>query len=148
MPKSLILLLGLLCSVQAQAFPCFLTLVKDRCWANYSVSVVATNPGTDKQVVTASVLQGKSWDRQKFDCQPSEGIVFNATFTPVFWASDTGKVYPSKRNWYLPEAIKKGDTAWNLTICYPSEFSGVPLPPDASGNCGCNTDEIPAIKPQ
>ncbi len=148
MPKMLMMLLGLCFSVQVQAFPCFLTLVKDSCWTNYNLMVSVINGNTGKLVTAASVPQGTSWARQPFDCQPAEGLSFTATFTPAFWESDSGKIYAAKHDWFLPKAIVKGDTAWNITMCYPRDFSEVPLPPDAGGNCKCNTDIIPPIKPQ
>lgn len=148
MLKLLMMLIGLALSLRLQAFPCFLTLVKDSCWTNYNLSVVVTNVNNEKAMFTVSIPEGQSWSRQKFECQPKDGLSFSATFTPVFWESDADKVYPSQHNWSFPEAIAKGDTAWNMTICYPNEFSGVPLPPDAGGNCKCNTDTIPIIKPQ
>lgn len=148
MLKILMMLCGVCLSVQVQAFPCFLTLVKDSCWTNYDLTVIVTDRSTEKQVMTIAVPQGQSWSRQKFECQPKEGLRFSASFTPVFWESDTGKTYPSRHDWTFPAAIAAGDTAWNMTICYPSEFSGVPFPPDAGGNCKCNTAIIPQVKPQ
>lgn len=148
MQRLLILLLGVGFTVQVQAFPCFLTMVKDSCWGDYNVTVVATDGSTGKQITTVVVPQGQSWSRVQFDCQPAEAISFIATFTPVIWESDKGKSYAAQRQWTLPEVIKQGDTAWNITMCYPAEFSEVPLPPTANNNCKCNTDDIPAVKPQ
>lgn len=148
MIKILIALLCVCFSISVQAFPCFLTLVKDNCWTNYNVSVGATNATTGKLITTVTVLQGKSWTRQAFDCEPAEAISFVASFSPVFWENDVGKTYAALRDWRLPEAIATGDTAWNITLCYPGQFSEVPLPPDASGTCACKTDDIPPIPPQ
>ena len=148
MSKLLIALFSICLAVQAQAFPCFFTLVKDSCWTNYNLSVIVRNASTGKSITTVTVPQGKSWAREQFDCQPAEQISFSATFTPVFWEADIGKIYPSRHDWSLPEAVTAGDTAWNLNICYPSEFAEVPLPPEASSHCGCKTDNIPPVKPQ
>ena len=148
MPKLLMMLFGLCFTVHVHAFPCFVTFVKDSCWTNYDVTVIATNTSNSKLVMTVPILQGKSWNRQQYDCQPKDGLSFSSTFTPVIWENEAGKTYPSRRNWNFPEAIAKGDTAWNMTICYPRDFAGVPLPPDASGNCKCDTDVIPPVKPQ
>ena len=148
MRQIVFMLMGLCVSFQSQAFPCFLTLVKDSCWTNYNVSVVVLNATTGEPINTILVPQGKSWDRLQFDCQPGLQVSFSATFTPIFWANDAGKTYSSQRNWSFPASIAKGDTAWNVTLCYPSEFAGVPLPPDAGSHCSCNTDSIPPVKPQ
>ena len=148
MHKTLILLQGMLFAMQAQAFPCFITMVKDSCWTDYNLTVVVTDPATEKALATVNVVQGTSWARAKFDCQPKESLSMQASFTPVFWETDTGKTYAARRNWSLPETIKKGDTAWNITVCYPKEFAEVPFPPNVGGNCNCDTDTIPPIKPQ
>ena len=148
MLKLIVMVLGWVLSMQLHAFPCFLTMVKDSCWANYSVTVDVLNAGTGKPITTIIIPQGKSWTRQQFSCEPKDVMSLKATFTPVFWENDATKIYPSKRDWSLPETIAKGDTAWSITMCYPADFSEVPLPPDANGHCICNTQEIPPVKPQ
>lgn len=148
MRKILTILLSAGISLSAHAIPCFLTMVKDSCWTNYNLSVKVTDASTGKQITTVTVPQGKSWAREEFDCRPAETLSLVATFAPVFWADDEGKTYAAQHNWKLPETVTKGDTAWNITMCYPKEFSEVPLPPEASGNCQCITDNIPPVKPQ
>lgn len=148
MRRVLMILLGIGVTMQSQAFPCFLTLVKDNCWTNYDVTVTVTNASAAKTVVTITAGKGKAWERQKFDCQPAEALSLQAVFTPVFWEADLGKVYPARHDWLLPEAVSKGDTAWNIPVCYPADFSEVPMPPNISGNCICNMKDIPAVKPQ
>ncbi len=144
-------LLGLLWGVfstQLYAFPCFVTLVKNTCWTDYNVTINVTNADTTAPILSATIPQGQSWVRKKFDCQPREALSFSATFTPVIWQNEAKKIYPGGHNWFLPEAVMKDVTAWNLTICFPKEFSEVPLPPTALNNCECKTDDIPPIKPQ
>lgn len=142
------LLLGTGFSLQIQAFPCFLTMVKDNCWTNYDVTVAVTNAATGKLITTIVVPKGQSWTRQSFACQPADTLSLSAMFTPVFWENDKGKTYPAQHNWTFPQAIAPGDTAWNINVCYSAEFSEVPLPPDAAGNCKCDMDGIPPVKPQ
>ena len=134
MHRLLMLLVSACFAMQAQAFPCFLTMVKDSCWSDYNVTIAAMDATTGKQITSVLIPQGKSWTRVQF--------------TPVFWENDKGKSYAGQRQWTLPEAIKEGDTAWNITMCYPAQFSQVPLPPGANSNCKCNMDEIPPVKPQ
>ena len=148
MHRLLIPLIGVCFTIQAQAFPCFLTMVKDSCWTDYNVTIVAADATTGKQITSVLIPQGQSWTRVQFNCQPKDSIEFVATFTPVFWENDKGKSYAGQRQWTLPEAIKAGDTAWNIPMCYPTQFSQVPLPPGADNNCKCNMEEIPLIKPQ
>ncbi len=147
MTKFIALLLGCFMFFQAHAFQCFLTLVKDSCWTNYNVNVVITNASTGKAITDVNVYLGKSWNRVQFECQPGETLSFSASFTPVFWQSDQGKVYPGFHDWTLPLKPAKGETAWNITLCYPEQFSEVPLPPTAGNSCKCNKEDIPPPKP-
>ena len=146
--NKILLLLGVGFSFQVQSFPCFVTLVKDSCWKNYNVEIAVTNGSANKLITKVSIPKGKSWARQQFACQPADILLLSATFTPVFWENDTKKTYVAKREWKLPTAVKKGDTAWNITTCYPAQFAEVPFPPDADGHCKCNMDELPPIQPQ
>ena len=148
MLRVIMLLLGLCLSLNALAFPCFLTMIKDSCWTNYSLTVSLTDGSTGKVVTTVVVPPGESWARQPFACRPAESLSLKATFTPTIWASDEGRIYSALQDWKLPEAVTKGDTAWNLTVCYPAEFAEVPLPPEAHGKCQCIRDNIPPVKPQ
>lgn len=148
MHKLFTILAGIGLVAQVHAFPCFITMVKDNCWTNYNLNVVVTNPTTGKTVTTVSVPQGTAWARQQFNCQPADVLAFTATFDPVFWQNDVGKTYAAQHEWTLPKNITKGETAWNITVCYPAEFSEVPMPPEAGSNCVCNTKDIPPVPPQ
>lgn len=143
LPTILSMALGF--STQASAFTCFLTLLKDSCWTDYDITVNMGNAVTGKPVLTLSVPKGKSFSRQEFTCQAGEVFNYTATFSPIFWESDKGKIFKGKRTWSLPNSIKKGDTAWNITICYPDEFSEIPLPPTANSNCQCSSQNLPPV---
>ena len=93
-----------------------------------------------------SVPAGKSWDRKTFECTPEENLIYIARFSPVFWESDKGKTYQGLRNWFLPGTINPGDRAWTIPVCYPADFSQVPLPPKRDNNCKCDFSVIPDIK--
>ena len=148
MLRVIMLLLGVVTSIDALAFPCFITMVKASCWADYTVTVSVTKPGSDKKVATIVIPIGKSWIRQAFSCEPADTLSLKATFTPTIWESDEGRIYSASRDWRLPQAVVKGDTAWNIPVCFPNAFSEVPVPPNASGDCGCVYDDIPPVKPQ
>ena len=143
LPAILSMALGF--SSQVSAFTCFLTLVKDSCWTDYDVTVNMGDATTGKPVLTLSVPKGKSFSRQEFTCNAGQVFNYKASFSPIFWQADKGKIFPGKRTWSLPDTIKKGDTAWNITICYPSEFSEIPLPPTATANCKCDTQNLPPV---
>lgn len=132
-------------SSQVSALDCFLTVVKDSCWTDFDVNVKMTNADEGKQILSITVPKGKSWSREKFTCDAGESLSYMATFSPVFWAADKGKQYPGIKFWKLPEQMKAGDTAWNITVCYPEQFSEVPLPPSARGTCKCDARNIPAV---
>lgn len=130
----------------ASAFQCYLTLMKDSCWTNYNVTVTVTDTKTNQVLTTVIVAQGSQWYRQSFTCQPGQNLMFQATFLPVFWQSDQGRVFSGSHYWQLPAAVQGNDTAWNVPLCYPADFSEVPLPPDATGNCQCSTKGIPPLE--
>jgi hypothetical protein len=148
MHRFLLLFFATFFTIKTQAFPCFITLVKDSCWTDYNVTVNIEGKGASKSRVSVTVLKGASWSRQQFDCQPAEELFLSATFTPVFWQADLGQIYLARRDFLLPKAIVKGDTAWNIPICYPADFSGVPLPPKVGGDCRCLMDTVPPVPPQ
>ena len=134
-------------SLQAYSFPCYITLVKDSCWTNYNVTVNILGP-TNAPLATVTAPKGKVWDRVPFVCSPGESLSFNATFTPSFGEQEVGKIYPARHSWRLPVTIGKEDTAWNITLCYPTEFASVPLPPNVPGPCVCNKESITPIQPK
>lgn len=140
-----ILSIAVIFSSEASAFTCFLTLAKDSCWTEYDVKVDVIDILTNKTVISAIAPTGKSWNRQEFACQPGQTFKYIATFSPIFWESDKGKQYSGTRTWTLPKEIKKGDTAWNITVCYPEQFAEVPFPPTAKGNCVCDARKIPPV---
>lgn len=133
---------------QVQAFPCYITMVKDKCWIDYDVSVNVVDVMTEKLITTMLIPTGKSWERFEFSCNEKQTVLFKATFSPVIWEADEDKAYFGKRYWSFPEEIKKDQTAWNMTICYPEHFAGTPSPANVSGGCGCETSNIPALKPR
>lgn len=136
--------LGLVVSAPIWSFTCYYTLAKDSCWTNYNVSVEVQDASTLKSLLTLDVPAGKQWGRGSFECNPMQSLVYIAQFSPVFWQNDKGKTYSALRNWVLPQKINPGELAWTIPVCYPADFSQVPLPPDAKGNCKCDFTNIPA----
>lgn len=143
--RVLFLSLGLLFTTPLWSFTCYFTLAKDSCWSNYNVSVDVMDDNAGKVLTTVNVPAGTQWVREKFTCQPAQKLMYRARFTPVFWQNDVGKTYSADRFWFMPGTINPGDTAWNLPVCFPANFSEVPLPPDAKGNCKCDFSIIPDI---
>ncbi|CAM2975358.1 hypothetical protein [Legionella worsleiensis] len=129
------------------SFKCYYTLVKDSCWTNYEVSVDVMDSAKQDKIFTITVPKGESWGRVEFSCTPAQSLMYFSRYSPVFWESEKGKVYPAIRSWSLPGTINPGDEAWTLNICFSADFSQIPLPPDAKGNCKCDMSAIPAPKP-
>ncbi|RUR13270.1 hypothetical protein [Legionella sp. km772] len=145
---SLVVFVSLLLSTTSWSFTCYMTLAKDNCWQDYNVSVDIINSSTGGIITTVNIPKGESWARQTFDCEVSEKLMYIARFSPVFWQKDIGKTYPAQRFWSLPAQINPGDSAWNVSVCYPADFSLVPTPPQATNNCQCDFTVIPAIPPK
>lgn len=145
---SLVVLISLLLSTPSWSFTCYMTMAKDNCWQDYTVSVDIINARTNVKILNVSIPKGEAWVRQTFDCQPGDKLMYNASFFPVFWQKDEGKTYPAQRFWSLPEQINPGDSAWNISVCFPSDFSLVPMPPQATGDCACDFAAIPVIPPK
>lgn len=131
----------------AAAYTCFFNFVKDSCWTDYDVTVDVTNAATSKKLFSLSVPKGQSWARKQFSCDAAESFNYSASFSPVFWQSDEGKHFSGKRTWTLPQTMTKGDTAWVITVCFPEQFSEVPLPPTANSKCVCDIQSIPPVIP-
>lgn len=133
-------------SLPSWAFKCYFTLVKDSCWTNYKVQVRVIDATINKDITEITLPKGKTWSRVAFECQPSMKLMFAATYTPVFWESHKGRSYFAKQYLTLPAQIDDNTVALNVPICFTSDFSGVPLPPDVDGNCRCDTSDIPALE--
>jgi hypothetical protein len=140
-------LFGLIVSSPIWSFNCYFTLAKDNCWLKYNVTVEVMDALTTKVVTTISIPSGQPWARQAFTCQAAQKFMYHAQFTPVIWESEKGKVYSAKEFWSLPEEIKPGDKAWNVSVCYPKNFAEVPMPPEATNHCTCDFTSIPVIGP-
>lgn len=149
MLRAFCLMVMMFSGIPAYAFTCYLTVVKDNCWENYNVTVSAEDvKGDHPQLVTVIVPEGSLWARQKFNCQPGQSLRFNARYTPIFWESERGKVHYLKHYWNLPKEVKAGESAWNITLCFPKQFSQVPLPPEATSSCKCDLKNVPPVPPQ
>jgi hypothetical protein len=144
-----ILLFFFLCWMHpAFAITCYMTIAKDSCWTKYDVEIDVIDSTADTLLTTVKIPKGQQWTRQTFPCKPAQKMAYVARFSPVFWQTDAGKSYSALRSWGLPETIHPGDTAWNVSVCYPADFAMVPFPPEGTGKCACDFTNIPEIKPQ
>lgn len=138
-------LTGFLVLPQGNAFTCFATIAKDNCWSTYTVVVQVIDASNDAVVTTVTVPAGKPWAREQFTCQPEQKLRFSAEFSPLIWEQDAGKSYDGQHYWFLPQAINPGEGAWNISVCFPGQFSEVPMPPQATANCACDMATVPPV---
>ena len=122
-----------------------MTVAKENCWSNYEVNITVVDLDTRKDVTHFSIPKGKPWVRQAFSCQPHQKLMYYATFKPEIWRDDAGKSYRAQRFWGLPTLINPAEKAWELKVCYASDFAETPLPPESGGHCQCDFSGIPAV---
>ena len=130
----------------AKEVPCYVTLIKNSCWTNYVIDVTLTNLQSKKIVATMKSPKGKQWTRESFKCELGTVLQYSATYSPVYWRSDKGKVFYSNKYWTLPDTLAANEKALSITICFPDQFIGAPMPPDAVGQCRCDKTIAPQIK--
>lgn len=140
-------LIGLSFTMTSWSMTCELTLAKDSCWTKYNVTVNILDPEAQKNLGSIAIPAGQQWSKTRFTCNPGEKLIFSAGFSPQFWENDPDRTYMAAHYWSLPEKINTDETAWTMSLCYPQDFSLVPYPPDAKGNCACDFSKIPATVP-
>jgi len=141
-------LLCFLISTSSHAVTCYITMVKDSCWKDYNLTVSVKDAGSGDEITSILVAEGDAWGRQQFECNPGQTLALEAQFSPVFWSGEEDKKFPAQRYWKLPAEMENGITGWNVTVCYPKWFANVPVPPNATSNCKCDTDSIPPVEPR
>ncbi|OGV27949.1 MAG: hypothetical protein A3E88_06940 [Legionellales bacterium RIFCSPHIGHO2_12_FULL_35_11] len=140
------ILLFFIFSSPVSAVTCYITIVKASCWNNYNLEVTVRDANTLKKIADVNVYQSSLWIRQEFPCQPGLTLSLEATFNPVFWSSDDGRVFKATKFWKLPDTATGNTIGWNLTVCFPEWFSDVPIPPEDSGKCVCDISKIPEMQ--
>ena len=118
------------------AFTCYVTLMKGDCWKNYDVTIDVKNNTSEETITIDTLKKDNMWLRKKFECKPAQSLGFRATFKPKIWKNSTDKDYRRKSFIYLPKTIEQGASAWEVPVCFSSDFTEVPIPPEATGNCG------------
>ncbi|MCC5791104.1 MAG: hypothetical protein JJT82_00640 [Legionellaceae bacterium] len=146
--KLLSLIMGLMMSslAIADSEDCYITLIKDNCWLNYTVAVTVIDQDSKKTVSSITAEKGKAWAREKFKCTPGTTISYIATFSPVFWTADADKKYYSITYWHINPLLETAQVAQGVNLCFPRDFRNVPLPPDATAACRCEPSLVPPIK--
>ena len=135
---------GIFCT-QVEAFTCYVTLAKDSCWVDYAVSMNVKDTATGTVLTTVAIAYNQTWGRQSFTCQPGQTLSFAAQYSPSIWQGDRDKWYFGENYISLPTKIASNSIAWNIPICYATDFAGVSIPPSATGHCACDFKNIPTI---
>lgn len=149
MHKLFMALAGVSLLAQAHALPCYITVAKDNCWTKYNVKIDVVDVTNQNVLASMSMPQGTSWARQEIVCQPEQTVMLKATFLPVIWEADAGRVYSGARYWSFPRQVENADadaSVMSMSICFSGDFEEVSFPPDSSGHCSCDLKSIPAIK--
>lgn len=144
--KNIITLVLFVFSSAVSAYDCYLTGILGPCWKNYVVTIKVLDNDTDKTLATITIPKGKLWAREKITCVPRQAFLYQASFTPKIWKDNPKNVYGAISIYHTPEKFQDNTTGFIVPICFPRDFSEVPLPPDAKSLCDCKT-VIPSIPP-
>ena len=126
---------------------CTMTLVKASCWKDFDVTMNVYSSENDKLLVSVSAPKSTSFGRATFECKPMQSLSMTSTYSPVIWDADKGKVYKAIRFWVLPREEPPEGTIWEVKVCFPKQFSDVPLPQGDVNNCTCDMSALPPLKP-
>lgn len=137
--------LFLLCS-SAYSIDCYFTVLKDNCWLNYDAKIDIIDNALDRAVVVVDIPKGEGWKRVRMKCEPKQSFRFLVSYSPEFWKGQEGKKYAGKRRISLPLTVKKNEVAWNIPLCYTTDFIGVPIPPTADRACVCDWSKVTPVK--
>ncbi len=132
------------------AFKCYITVMKSECWNKHKVSFRVVDNLTEQNILRNIQLNKDTlWVRKEFQCKAAQGLVPKVRFSPHVWESEKNSEFSTKRVWFLPLKIDENSEAWNVPICFPSDFASVPMLPDATKECDCaDTKKLVAPLPK
>ncbi len=122
-------------------FVCKLHLAKGECWQDYEVKVQIMNAVTYSVKKEVKLAANEMSKKEEFPCHPREQITFTASYSPEIWQGDKSKLFDTNKIWNTPSSLSETAGAWIVKICYPKQFSEVPLPAGAGKDCKCNFSE-------
>lgn len=123
-------------------YPCQVRLIKTDCWKDVEVTVIAKDSETHKNIGGPIVLAKDSFETmQSLPCQPSQTMNFSATVLPTAWEG-VNTVYPSINFFNSPSKLPKNAEKWIVSLCFPDDFSSVPLPLSSNKTCRCHFEEL------
>ena len=124
----------------ADPIPCSVHFQKDSCWKDYQITLTAMNAMTHTPLADPLVLEPDVFSKiSPLKCESAQPIAFIAKFTPAIWEEQAQKNYHSKAFWVAPDALPTDVSEWELSVCFPRDFVGTPLPLEATGSCVCES---------
>lgn len=127
------------------ASPCVVTIAKSVCWGDYQVHVELLDRINNQLLADTVLEKNQYWTRVTFDCKPLQVIKARAAFTPAIFKNDEGRFFMAKRFWAFPQSAPTPGSEWTFNICFDQEFSNLPMPLKANGNCACDFSKIPPV---
>lgn len=134
---TIIVLLGFSSSLVARPFDCDIRLTKSNCWYDREVRVQVIN-GANLEVETMHTISAdKKYLVIPLNCNKVHRFTLKAAFDPPIWDDDKGRWFNSQRMWVVPNFIPVEQKQWVAEVCFPDDFSGVPLPLEDFTQCEC-----------
>ncbi len=123
---------------QASDNTCYLEFVKADCWNNYKVELNLIDALTLKEQQHFNVSMNTQSMKVPFTCSANQQIAFQASFSPTIWENQIDTWYQGSKIYNVPSNIDEDQNIWTVNVCFSTDFTGVPLPPDSSrGSCLC-----------
>ncbi|MEE9452204.1 MAG: hypothetical protein V3V61_05545 [Gammaproteobacteria bacterium] len=125
----------------AQTSSCYVKFMKAQCWTEQRVTLhfieAIEFEGKDKITLPAN----KFSVRHKFKCDDYDTITFATNFAPPIWEGEEDSWYQSKQVFAVPKD-QPTDEDWEISLCFPYDFSSVPDIPDSDLQaCQCVPEE-------
>lgn len=133
-------------SAHASGFPCYVQMVKTKCWSGYSATFQRFNAVTLQLVGKPfSIPAHQKMKVFQISCKPGENLSLQVKFSPPIWEDQADKIYKGTKIYGIPLSLPEGSSRWVIPVCFSNDFTGLPIPPDVTRLCKCR---IPKLKPQ
>jgi hypothetical protein len=123
--------------------PSQIVIVKNSCWKGYSVTVDYVDLRSAQHQQTVSLGPDDMEAKVNFNAEVDKPHQFSAKFSPEIWAGDSKKVFNSTQVWVVPESLPAGKERYEMRLCFPNDFQGVPAQISNVVNCVCPGDTRP-----
>jgi len=124
------------------SIPCQILAAKNTCWNKYTVNISYQDAISQKEFQKFSIAKDKSHTTVKFNCIKNAGRMFVSNFTPEIWQGDVHRRFHSKKVWQVPNTVPDDKDFYEIRICFPDDFQGVPIPMGYLENCKCQYPKV------